>query len=299
MQSNFETENFDQFINNLTKQNGGDWEEKVEDDDEDMEYSNLIGGWGLTKMKGKKLIFFNTADITNWGIFVKRTPPPEVTIKGLEDFKSQIKYANLFFTKESFYYQIHQKGYSCKTDDNQVHLIEVSSKVIAEKAKEFGQKVSTTATAVKTGTVAAASAVKTGTVAAATAVKTGVTSAARSVQSTAITAKDVSLENVAIGAFKGMSPSAQKLLIEKLKLKIGQAGGYMFDYEEISDKDIDDLFGGAQTFVPLGIKLDNIEKQYKDALAIINGKTGSKLNACLIVDESLAGKDKAEKLLLV
>lgn len=296
MQSNLDTEDFNQFINNLTKQNGGDWEEN--DGDSDNEFNNLIGGWGLSKLKGKKLIFFNTDDVKNWGIFVKKTPPPEVAIKDLDDLKSQIKFANLFFTKEDFYYQIHQKGYSCKTGDNQVHLIEVSSKVIADKAKEFGQKVSTGAKAIGTGISTGAKAVGTGIATGAKAVGTGISTAARAVGTKAISAKDLSLEGVALGAIKGMSKDAQTNLMEKLKIIVTQTGGYMFDYEEISDVDLDDLFGGAQTFIALGIKLDDIEKQYKNALAIISGKTGKKLNAVLVVDESLAGKDKAEKLLM-
>ena len=89
----------------------------------------LDGGIFTDKLKKKKIIFFNYKDVRDWSIFNYVDPFDHKPGKVNNKDKLQYTIAHLSatnFTKEDLYKQINQKAYSCFTNDTEVKLVDLT-----------------------------------------------------------------------------------------------------------------------------------------------------------------------------
>ena len=288
METDYETDNFNQFVDNfINNKNGGNIDTN----------SDSEGGAFFKKLIKNKIIFFNTANV-NWNIFTY----DNTFIKDKNDLSLQLKYKKIYFTKEDLYKQINNKGYSCFVGDNQVKLISlISEKVkstISATGKAIGTSVSATGKAIGTGVSATGKAIGTGVSATGKAIGTGVSATGKAIGNIAtqvITDKDVALSATALSEYKLLGHPAKAQLINKIVADIlskhkdeqatyykkllenldvkgldqitkisqtyhDQTGGDIFDFnisEDVDSFDIEKMFGGAQNDNNFGFNISD------------------------------------------
>ena len=136
MEFDTETENFNNFINNIVhKQNGGGiWDFLGFNENSETEIESE-GGAIWNKLTKKKVIFFPASSINNWKIFTIDGKP----IESESDLKSFATSKMMFVNKNDLYKQINNKGYSCFNNEKTATLINLTS----EKIKEINKNIST------------------------------------------------------------------------------------------------------------------------------------------------------------
>jgi hypothetical protein len=323
-----DTENFDQFINDLV---GGDYTANNNDNNDNNfinDENDLEGGVFSTfkKITKRKVIFFNTNQVSNYKIFTIKGQEKNIPIGTIGQLKQFVDSKRVVqFTKEDLYKQIDRKAYTCFTGEKQVRLIALISNIISEKVK--------TANAVTHGTIISAS----------KAINTDI----QKFKTQAIAQKDIALENISFDNYRALGhlskadllnrivkdvlnkPNSEvyyKALLEKLDVnnlnelvkKIqsmkGQKGGDIFDNKNIEDDiydmnymdDMDDMDGGFLDYfiggreppstITFNTTFNKPEYQYREFLDAINKSSGLNLNACAVVDEGIVNKSVLEFL---
>jgi hypothetical protein len=127
-------ENFNQFINDLV---GGN-HDGYNDNDASKGENDLEGGLfsTLKKITKRKVIFFKTTDVIDYKIFTIKGQERGIPIGNIGQLKQFVDSKRIVqFTKDDLYKQIHRKAYTCFTGEKQIRLVVLTSQVISEKAK--------------------------------------------------------------------------------------------------------------------------------------------------------------------